>query len=730
MRHVQLVTLGLAFTLVGCQLPLNLPSATTPTAPNGGTTGVATADSQASRMGTLRFAVRWPERSLPGFSAQVIPISTETLVFELSNPGNPDFAPIRQELRREAGNTIATTTLHLPEGGGYKATVTAYDANNVAIASNFATNLTVTWGKTTPVPITLDALFAPQITSLGHGHGTPGQQLTISGGNLARGQVAPVVIFPSGVQVPGTLANGEIQATIPQGAGSGQLKVKVDGVTSTSMAVFQEVQSLELGADGAEQGGIRDGDGAIASWLGDTFPIRVVGKDTGHVLINTPALTGWSYPLDGVGTIDANGTYLAQKLGRSSASAHLGNVSGSREFIVAPPAGPIIRPADNTKGIVDHSLTRVGDRWLAAWYVPTEKKIYWQMRKADGTPDGEVYNEPGAWDGFERAVRVSAAPDANGVVHEVCLAYRLTIPAANNAADRNGVVFRALDPVSGAPKAGGRFHINGTDLESDRLLDLASNETGHAIGFLRFDGSKYSHRILQVTFQKADGAVASNLTASYPNSSIVPYSYRDDSLALTGTGNRFVVARHYGTGGGSGPTGLGVELMEANLATVHSSNVLHEQNRVAAVATSGTTTLVASMEISAGGTSLKLYRYDATLAQVGLGQTIADLNIAGSDPLNWPLDIAWSPGDTPETGRFILTYARKVGTFVNGSLIYYSQAMVQAIKPDGTLDGPAYPLAKDSQTPSFAPSAEGGMALWLDSSRSLVMRRVRYRNLP
>ncbi len=739
MRHANLIALGLAFTLAGCQLPLNLPQALAPAAhgPNGSTPGVTPADAKAPRMGTLRFAVRWPERDLPGFTAQVIPVSTERLTFTLDNPSIEGFETITQELPRTGGQEIATTTLHLPEGAGYQATVTAYDAQNVAIARNTATNITVTWGKTTPIPITLDALFAPLINSLGHGHGTPGQTLAITGENLARGLGAPVVIFPSGVEVQGTLVNGAIETTIPQGAGSGQLKVKVDGVTSTSMAMFQEVMALELGADGAEEGGDHDGDGAIATWLGDSFPIRVVGKDTGHVLVPAPALTGWIYPPDGVGTVDPNGTYQAEALGRSSITAVMGSVSGTREVIVAPPAGPIVRVAADKKGIVDQSLTRVGNRWLAAWFVPADSKVYWQMRKADGSPDGEIYDAGAAWDGFERAVRVSAAPDANGVIHEVCIAFRQTLKASNDASlTRNGVVFQALNPVTGAPKDGGIHSLSGTNLESDRLLDLASNETGHAVGVLRFNGSKYSHLLVQVSFQdgatedKQDGEYTTFKSVAYPNSTLVPYSYRDDAFSLKGFGNRFLLARHYGTGGGSGPTGLGVELMESDFSTVSESNVLHEQNRVAAVATNGTTSMVASMEVSAGGTLLKLYRYDAALKQVGLGQTIADLNIAGSDPLNWPLDIEWSPGATPQEGRFILTYARKVGTFVNSQLVYYSQAMVQAIKPDGTLDGPSYPLAKDSQTPSFAPSAEGGMALWLDSSRSLVMRRVRYRNTP
>lgn len=730
MRQFNLIALGLAFTLVGCQLPLNLPAAVTPTTGTNGTpTGAAPSDDQVPRMGTLRFTVLWPERDLPGFSAQVIPLSTEYLVFKLEDADGNEVA--NERLSRTAGQTLATTTLHLPEGGGYKATVMAYDSNNVRIAKGNAANVTVVWGKTTPVTITLDAEFAPHIERLEVGHGAPGQTLVIEGENLARGHGWPLVIFPSGVEVAGTTEGETITVTIPQNAGSGTLKVKVDGVTSTTNALFQEVMSLELTADGNALGDMRDGDGAIASWLGDSFAVRVTGKDTAHVLVPNPAITGWTFSDNGVGTVDHNGTFLAEALGRSTVTAHLGSVSGSRDVIVAPPAGPIIRVAEDKRGIADVHLTKVGDRYLAAWHVPADQRIYWQMRKADGSPDGEIYNSPAAWDGFERAVRVSAAPDADGHIKEILLAYRLTVPSSDNpAVGRNGVVFRALDPVTGAPKQENAQAESSTRLHSDRLLDVASNESGHLIGVLRFDGTKYSHRFIRVTFDAA--GTPTFATGNYPNDTLVPYSYRDDTLSIKGVGDRFLIARHYGTGGGSGPTGLGVELMDWNFATIHSSNLLHEQNRVAAVATNddGTRTIVAAMEISAGGTKLKIYPYNETLTALNLGVTVAELNIAGSDPLNWPLDIEWSPGETPEDGRFILTYGRKVGTYENDQIVYYNQAMVQAIKPDGTLDGPSFPLAKDSAMPTFVPSAEGGMALWVDPSRAMIMRRVRYRNLP
>jgi hypothetical protein len=717
MRHFQLIALGLAFTLVGCQLPLTLPHAMTPAgqSPTGNTPDLTPTDTKVPRMGTLRFAVRWPERSLPGFTAQVIPISTEKLKFRLSNPTLEGFVPIEQELPRQAGEEIASTTLHLPEGAGYNASVIAYDQDDVAIAANTAANVTVTWGKTTPVPITLDALFAPIIDNLGLGHGTPGQTVSINGDNFERGATVPVVIFPSGVEALGTREGGTITATIPTGAGSGQLKVRVDGVTSTSNVMFQEVRSLELSADGAELGGERDGDGAIASWLGDTFPVRVVGKDTAHVLVPTPALTGWSYPPDGVGMVDPNGVYHAQSLGHSPLSALMGNVSGSREVIVAPPAGRIFRPAGDTKGIVDHSLTRVGDHWLVAWHRYDQKRVYWRMVGDDGVPLGIEHSTVATSTGAERAVRVAALPDGNSAV----LAYRGT-----TLDDRNAIGIQALDPLTGAPIGDPQTIPFETEYDSDQLIDLIAGPEKYALGFMRFNGLKFLHRVSSFTVDPS-GSLASPRIQRYDPGSFMYPSPSEDAFSLAASGSTFVVARHFALNGGAGPTSLQLDLLNGEMTRINDPEaVLHERNRVVSVATSGTRTLAVAMEVQPSGTILKLYRYGDDLKQ-DTSAKLADLNIAGSDPLNWPPKLIWNGEE------FILTYARMVGTLENGQVVNRPQAVVQSLGTAGQEPfAPAYPLSKVSQTPTLFPTTEGAMALWLDENRSLVMRRVRYRNVP
>ncbi|GEM_PF-4692496 len=722
MKAFKLITLGLAFTLVGCQVPLNLPQAFTGTNPAGTPPTLDPTQPEALRMGTLSFAIRWPERDLPEFSAQVIPVSTRTLVFELKDAN--DKSLVRELIRREAGSAIASKTLNLPVGEGYKAVVKAYveaeptlDSKPIAIAD--ASNITVRWGETKGIPLTLTALFAPQI-ALEASNGTAGQKLYITGQNLDRGIDPPVVVFPSGREVAGVLAGNLISVDIPAGAGSGPIKVRVDGVPSETYVEFQEITSLIPSVDGEQDGGERDGGEAIASWLGDTFPVSVIGKDDAHVLVPNPVITDWTRSGNGVGTLSASGSFQALQLGTDVINAHMGGVVGSRNVIVAPPAGNLLKPAGVMAGIIDHSLTRVGENWLVSWFNPDTKKIYWRLFDKDGQPAPNTppnpYETPAASDGSERVVRVAATADGTSAL----IAYRLGI--TENSKLRNAVVFQALNPLTGAPEGVlTRFNFDG-EMDADRLIDMTAGNDQYALGVLRFDGTKHVHRFntIRVVGQNATGSKQ----RVYTPTGILYYSQTEDAFSITAKGDQFLVARHFGTNGGAGVTAHQLDLLDSDLVPVAGTPakaVLHERNRVTTVATNGNVILSAAMEVQASGAILKVYRYGGDLEQIGLGTKVADLNIAGSDPLNWPLKLVW------DGEQFILTYARMVGTVENNQIVNRPQAMVQALGLNGLPSGPAYPLAKVSQTPNLVPTPEGGMALWLDPDRSLIMRRVKFR---
>jgi hypothetical protein len=759
MRHVRLITLSLAFTLLGCHVPLNLPQTLAPMAqgPNGNRLDGSNPSPDATpRTGAIRIAVYWPERDLPDFSAQVIPIRTRSLTFQIWDADGKPLLDQPEIIRREAGDAIASKMLYLPVGDGYKAEVKAYaevnpTADSEAIAVADASGFSVRWGETTAVPLELTAQHAPRI-ALSLGYGTPQQTLTITGRNLDLGADAPVVVFPSGREVAGNrkfnpahdptdlLDDTLIEVEIPSGAGSGLLEVRVDGVgstplTTTSTAIFREIQRLELRAQGEEAGGIHDGNGAIASWLGETFTVGVVGRVAGEgtrvgpvndqveiVPVNDPLLTRWEHSSD-VGSLPATRSYQASKLGTDVISARVGSVESTRSVLVAPPAGPIIRPAGETRGIVDHSLTRIpsdgGDRFLVTWFQPDDSELHWRMFNADGTPAGIERSTPAAWNGFERVARVSASDT------EICLVYR------RFQSNRNALLFTPLSLTDGSPLrvypvghefAGQRIDslIPGDGLISDHLNVVASDGFSHLIGFTRFDGMRYNHLVSWVKFDGANPPAGR--TVAYPADITVPYSFRDDVMDISAIPEQYVIARHVATSDGSGPTGLQIDQVDSvTLEAAHVSASLHERNRVAAVASNGPVTLAASMEPSATGMALKIYRYLFDMTLEDLTATIPDLQIANADPLNWPIELAW------DGTQFTTTYARMVGSISGGMVRNHPQAMVQAVAPDGNLIGPAYSLARESQVPAFVPTDEGGMALWLDSNRSLVMRRVKYR---
>ncbi len=738
MRHFRLITLSLAFTLLGCQVPLNLPHAITPATQGPDGSAMGPEDEAAPRMGTLRFAIRWPERDLPGFSAQVIPLSTETIVFELWKPGDTtDQPPLEsQTIRRTTGSAISSTTLSLPVGTGYTARARAYDAAGNEIASAVKPGCEVVWGKSSAVAITLGAAFAPQITGLHvkdglltQAHGTPGQALTITGINLDRAP-NPIVIFPSGVEAAATYHAPELTVTIPPGAGSGDLHLKVDGVKSENGAPFQEVRSLELSADGEGQGGERDGDGAIATWLGDSFPIRITGTDTAGMDVAKPAVTGWNLPGDGVGEMLAGDVYQALKLGKSTLTVRMHELSSSRAIVVAPPAGTIHRPADFVQGLTDHSLTPIGENWLVAWHDPARSKVYWRLIDKNGLPQGAAHETTAIGSGAERAVRVAAVPahpdpadPGKTVPATAFLAYRAVI------GNRNMVVFQPLDPLTGAERGGGKALVFDTAYDSDGLVDLVANDEGYALAMQRFTGTHYVQMLHTFRYRPetptASESYPLSKTRTYTRGAGNEFMYyppSEDTFSVAPSGKQFVVARHFGTSGGAGPTALEIEHMNLDLTAVKPAKAfLHDRNRVVSVATDGNLILAAAMEVLPSGTIIKLYRYDMNLDQQNMGETIATLGIAGSDPVNWPLKLVW------DGTQFLLSYARQVGTLEEGQLVQRPQAMIQAINKDGTLSGPAYPMAKVSQVPALFPTAEGGMALWLDSARALHMRRMKFR---
>jgi hypothetical protein len=742
MRQIRLLSLSLAFTLLGCQVPLNLPHATIPAAQGPDGSALGPTDTAAPRMGTLLFAIRWPERDLPGFSAQVIPLSTETIHFELWKPGDTlDMKPLEsQVIRRTTGSAISSTTLSLPVGTGYTARARAYDADGLMIASATKPGCEVVWGKSSPVAITLGASFAPQIANLHvkdglltQAHGTPGQALTITGINLDRAP-NPIVIFPSGIEAAATYQAPELTVTIPPGAGSGDLHLKIDGVKSENGAPFQEVRSLELSADEEGQGGQRDGDGAIATWLGDSFPIRIKGTDTAGMDVEKPAVTGWNLPADGVGEMLANDAYHALTLGKSTLTVRMHELSSSRAIVVAPPAGTIHRPADVAadvvQGLTDHSLTPLGDKWLVAWHNPATSKVYWRLIDKNGLPLGAAHETTAIGSGAERAVRVAAVPahadpvnPGEMVPDTAFLAYRAVLGG------RNMVVFQPLDPLTGAKRGDGKALSFSTAYDSDGLVDLVANDEGYALAIQRFTGTHYVQRLHTFRYRPetptASESYPLTATRTYTrgtNNEVMYYPPSEDTFSVAPSGNRFVIARHFGTSGGAGPTALEIEHTNLDQTPVKPAQAfLHDRNRVVSVATDGTVILATAMEVLPSGTIIKLYRYDMELEQQGLGVTIATLGIAGSDPVNWPLKLVW------DGKQFLLSYARMVGTLEDGQLVQRPQAMIQAINKDGTLDGPAYPMAKVSQVPTLYPTAEGGMALWLNSARMLYMRRMKFR---
>lgn len=721
MRRVRhLLNLSVAL-LTGCQLsPLSRsPVATTPVA----AVGVIASVPAAARTGILSFTVQWPTRSYAGFSAQAIPLSTNALELEIRDA--QDNVVDTELLQRASGSLPVTRNVTLHEGTGYSASVKAFAeldpaTDSVVIAQGSATGVEVAWGRQLPVHLTLGPVFAPTVTSLSLANAARGMTLEIQGTNFDRGQGDPWVIFPSGKQATASLSNGKLSLIVPVGAGSGNLGVKVDGITSVTTAPFQELHTLGMTATASFD---RLGsDGAIYSWLGDSLTLQGTGTDEQGQSISAPSLNGYYQTRPSIGTL-TNGTYTPTALGTDEVGATAGLLQASRSVIVTPMAGAAIKASTPGAVVTDVSMCQVGSRGLVAWFVPADTKVYWRFINADGSLD-TLHSTPAGGLSDERMVRVAS----NGT--SACIAYRAsTVPPYNGLSGSHNVVFFAgLDPTTGAIlKNSQNQDCNWASFveaqgNSYYLNDLTAVGNNYALTYTRWNGTCFERKLNTFNFDP-DGTLHQNLIYGWGNTISQVASYRDDSAAVVATDSQMVLAQHFLL---NGQGTLQLTLNNPDGSTQLTKSYLHPMARNAAIATDGNQYLV--IEIQADTDTnylksyLKSYRFDMSLNQPDAGgTTVADLGVTAPGALNYTLSLVW------DGHQYLAGYVRKNAALVDGQLLLTAQPMVQALDANGHPIGSAYPMDGAGTIPSIVPSAEGGVGLWLSDAKEAVVRRIKYR---
>lgn len=242
---------SLAAVLSGCVLASGGGQATdaSPVAPLVvGRGGSPTAESQGQ--GWLRVEVRWPRRDLPGFRAQAIPLRTRSIRLTTLD-ANATVADQRL-LVRSAGSTLTSgATLLLEAGAGYSIKAEAFEEADPAvgaepIAAGTAANVQIQKSKTTAVPITLTAAHAPAIQNLSVASGPYGLAIALTGTNFGWTKDLPFEVRFGGLLAAATRdSDTQIRTVVPLGAPSGNVTVTVDGITSSSVAMFQITEGLD-----------------------------------------------------------------------------------------------------------------------------------------------------------------------------------------------------------------------------------------------------------------------------------------------------------------------------------------------------------------------------------------------------------------------------------------------------------------------------------------------------
>lgn len=200
----------------------------------------ATAVSLQER-GHLRIRIKWPTHDQPNFQAQAIPLRTRSLRFTTWNAQDA-VVDTRVVSRDEPGALIP-----LPAGTGYRLAADAFAETtptdeSLAIAHGNATNVTIWKSKTTSVPLTLTATFAPTLTRLDPAYGLPGALVILEGTRFGASEAAAYEVTFGGIPAEATRSSDtRLVAKVPSGLSVGRLVnvgVKVDGIPGTTVAPF------------------------------------------------------------------------------------------------------------------------------------------------------------------------------------------------------------------------------------------------------------------------------------------------------------------------------------------------------------------------------------------------------------------------------------------------------------------------------------------------------------
>lgn len=338
--------------------------------------------------GTIELNIRWPKRDDANFQAQAIPISTNALIVTVAKG---DEILDRATVKRNPGASTATLNLTLKAANNLSIDVKAYreqDPNieqHEPIAQGSAAGLNVVRSKSTPANITLEPLFTPVITGLSSNVGRRNDYIEIEGSNFGSSTI-PVEVTFNGVAAS-VLSRTEttLRVQVPSTASTGQIRIKADGISSSSSAVFWVVKTLTLSASKAAWDTRQDGYRVL---VGHHLPISSAmtwEPVNATSLYGTPPQPTWTNSNPAAGTLDANGVFLASNSSATtSIQAKLGNFTSSSIQVVpvevsavrlTPPAGLLYTNQINSLTFTGENLMSDGQENKLVSYSSSESSV-------------------------------------------------------------------------------------------------------------------------------------------------------------------------------------------------------------------------------------------------------------------------------------------------------------------------------------------------------------------
>lgn len=261
-RYLALASLALAgCALAGCALALAPDSArqTTGGSAASGTNAATTPEGDVTRRepgssgegeaGSIYLAVRWPNRG-PGYRAQVIPESAESLRIRVLDKAGTTELSASQLTRPGGGDLVSTASMEVQTGTDLQVEVKAFrqvapQANAIPVAQGLSTGVTVAPSTQTDLTIVLAAVKPPSIASISPQNGGPGALVKVMGANFLEGSLG-LLFGGDATATVSDLTDSSFYATVPDTAANGLLGLSVDGVATSSPAAFTVLKSLTL----------------------------------------------------------------------------------------------------------------------------------------------------------------------------------------------------------------------------------------------------------------------------------------------------------------------------------------------------------------------------------------------------------------------------------------------------------------------------------------------------